>query len=660
MVLAVASAPLNYVSHYDYIVVGSGPVGVYFIQELIKQNRNASIAVFGDEPWKPYNRIQLSSLISGVVKEPSLYGQLELNEIGDVTTFYNNRIKSIDKDQMIVTDASGIRYRYKKLILATGSRPNIPSIKGNKLKNVFTFRDLNDAQSLMGRSVRTRKTVIIGGGLLGLEAARAMQRFNTEVHVIEHSSWLMFNQLDGRAGDYLKQYVESLGIHIHVNQRIQEIKGEDKVEGIQLTSNQFIECDTLIFATGIIANSELALDAGIGISKGIRVDDHLQTNDPNIYAIGECAEHNYQMYGLVAPGFEQASVLVRYLNNDREIKYKGSIAATNLKVLDYPVFSIGNTGVSARERECFIFQDHENSIYRKIVVINGRIRGAIGIGKWPAVQRVQEAVEHKRRIWPWQLKRFINDGILWYDADSDNIAEWPSTAIVCNCTGVTHGQLSTAFKQGACTVEKLAIETGASSICGSCKPLLNDFVGNSAISQPTQGYITLLLASVLTLIAAFSALFLPSMNYSDSVNAALNIDVLWRDNLYKQISGFSILGLSIFISIISIRKRVKKFSQSGNYAYWRIMHIVMGVVAVVGLLAHTGFRLGDNLNLALMLTYSCLLLAGSIAGIVIAYEHAMSRRLAKQLRTYAVWSHILLLWPLPALLGFHVLKTYYF
>ena len=379
----------------------------------------------------------------------------------------------------------------------------------------------------MGRSVRTLKTVIIGGGLLGLEAARAMQRFNTEVHVIEHSSWIMFNQLDSRAGDYLKQYIESLGIYIHINQRVQEIKGDDKVESIQLTNNKLIECDTLIFAAGIISNNELAIDAGIGIGKGIRVDDHLQTNDPNIYAIGECAEHDCKMYGLVAPGFEQASVLARHLNNDCEIKYKGSIAATNLKVLDYPVFSIGNTGSSARDRECFVYQDHEQDIYRKIVVINGRIRGAIGIGEWPAVQRIQDAVENRHRIWPWQLKRFMTDGIIWYDADSDNIAEWPSTAIVCNCTGVTRGQLSIAFKHGACTAERLAAETGASSICGSCKPLLNDFVGSTSNIQPTQGYITLLIASVITLIAAFSALFLPSMEYSDSVNAAFNIDVLW-------------------------------------------------------------------------------------------------------------------------------------
>lgn len=660
MALAAVSISPGESSHYNYIVVGSGPVGLHFIQELLKQNNSTNIAVFGDEPWTPYNRVQLSSLISGEVKEPSLYNPFDLNKISNVTPFYNNRITAIDRKHKQVIDSFGNHYHYSKLVLATGSRPNIPDIKGNTLKNIYTFRDLSDAQSLMGRSVRTRRTIIIGGGLLGLEAARAMQRFNTEVHIIEHSSWLMFNQLNDRAGSYLKHYIESLGIHIHVNQRVKEIKGDNKVEAVQLTNDESIECDTVIFAAGIIVNNELAVDAGIAISRGIRVDDHLQTNDTDIYAIGECAEHNCKMYGLVAPGFEQASVLARHLSNDSKIKYRGSVAATNLKVLDYPVFSIGNTGISARERECFIFQDHEHNIYRKIVVINGRIRGAIGIGEWPAAQRVQEAVEHKRRIWPWQLKRFTTDGILWYDSDTDNIAEWPSTAIVCNCTGVTRGQLSDAFKQGACSAAKLATETGASTICGSCKPLLADFVGGTANAQPTQGYITLLIASIITLLAAISALLLPSIDYSDSVHSTFNIDALWRENLYKQISGFSILGLSVFISFISIRKRVKKFSQSGNYAYWRMMHIVIGVVAVAGLLAHTGFRMGNNLNFALMLTYSSLLLAGSIAGIVIAYEHAISRYLAKRLRSYAVWSHILLLWPLPALLGFHIFKTYYF
>ena len=644
---------------FEYIVVGTGPVGMHFIQEQLKLNSSSSIALFGDEPWDPYNRLQLSSLVSGDIKENSLYNANDLDKQSNITTFYNNRIVEINRIRKEVTDSLGNKYFYGKLILATGSRPRIPLIEGIRLKNVFTFRDLSDAQSLMSRSVRTKKTVVIGGGLLGLEAARAMQRFNTEVHIIEHSSWLMFNQLDNRGGGYLKQYIESLGIYVHTNERIQKLAGLDKVEGVLLSNETLIECDTVIIATGIVSNNELAKESGINFGKGITVNDHLQTNDQNIYAIGECAEHNHKLYGLVAPGYEQAAVLAHHFNGE-DAKYKGSTASTNLKVLNYPVFSAGDTGLAARARECFIYQDHEKEIYRKLVVINGRIRGAIGIGEWPGVQRIQEAAEHQRRVWPWHLKRFINDGVLWNDSLSESVLDWPSTAVVCNCTGVTRGDLSNAMSKGSTTVIQLAKSTGASTVCGSCKHLVTDFAGGNATPEPTKGFKFLLVASILALITAFAALFLPSLNYNDSVKADFLFDSLWRDSLYKQISGFSLLAFSLFISVISIRKRTKKILNLWDYAYWRLMHVAIGTILIGILLAHTGFRMGNNLNFYLMLVFCCLLLIGSIASLVISYEHNLPRRVAKQVRSYAVWSHILLLWPLPVLLGFHILKTYYF
>ena len=644
---------------HDLIVVGSGPVGVRFVQAMLKLNGNLNIAVFGDEPWEPYNRVKLSSLVSGEVKEDSLYSSYDLSSYPGVSTFYNNRVMEIDRYNKRVVDSQGKRHSYDRLVLATGSRPHVPVVNGIDLKNVFTFRDLNDAQSLMGRSVRTRRTVIIGGGLLGLEAARAMQRYNTEVYVIEHSMWLMFRQLDNRAGSYLKRYVETLGINVRVGERVRKILGEEKVSGVQLSSDELIECDTVIIAAGIESNSMLAMDAGLHVARGIRVDDHMQTSDKDIFAIGECVEHRNKLYGLVAPGLEQAAVLAHHLNGEKAV-YQGSVSATNLKVLDYPVFSVGNTGVSARAREVVIFQDHKKEIYRKIVVINGRIRGAVGIGEWPGVHRIQEAVEKQRRIWPWQISRFHDEGILWNDAAGENVIDWPAAATVCNCTGVTRGQLDDAMKRGATTVVQLANATGASTVCGSCKNLLADYAGGRASPEPVRAFKPVLLASMLAFVLALFALFLPSLDYATSVQSKWNMDPLWRDGLIKQISGFSLLGLSVLVSFISLRKRVKRIFSLWDFAWWRLAHLIAGVVLMVLLLAHTGFRMGSNLNFYLMLVFCGLLLAGAVAGLVIGYEHKLSPRIAKQVRSYAVWSHILLLWPLPALLGFHVLKTYYF
>ena len=643
---------------YDIIVVGTGPVGIRLVQELVKNNSPASIALFGDEPWKPYNRIHLSALVSGEQKEESIYTQVDFTSNDNITPYYNHRIIDINRYSKVIIDELGNKFTYGKLILATGSTPRIPAIDGIKLKNIFTFRDMNDAQFLMGRSVRTRKTVIIGGGLLGLEAAHAMQRFNTEVTVIEHNMWLMYSQLDQRAGSYLKQHVETLGINVRLNKRVVEIAGDDKVNGVLLNDNEFIECDTLIIAAGILPNIEIARNSGLKIGKGIKVNDHLQTNDEHIYAIGECAEHREKTYGMVAPGYEQAAVLSHVLLN-KKAQYKGSTTATQLKVIDYPVFSIGNTGHSVRERETIVYQDHQKEIYRKIVVINGRLRGMVAIGELQGASRLQQAVSQQRRIWPWHIKRFQEKGSLWLEDDLENVMEWPASAIVCNCTGVTRGQLEQAQIEGAKTIAQISSATGASSVCGSCRHLVSNFIGSHAPPVPVKAFKPLLITSVLGLMISLLLLLLPGMYYNNSVES-FNWDIVWRDSLFKQVSGYSLLAISLAISVITLRKRWKRALNKWDFSYWRIAHVAIGILLFATLFLHTGYRFGDNLNLLLMLTFSGLLFSGAVAGTAIAIDHLLSRKLARRLRNFSVWGHILLLWPLPALLGFHIIKTYYF
>lgn len=643
---------------HDIIIIGSGPVGVRAVHELCQLNPDTNIAIFGDEPWEPYNRIQLSALVAGEVKQASLYSNFDALQKPNINTFFNNPIIDINRYSKEVTDCQGVTHSYKQLILATGSRPHIPNIEGIALKNIFTFRNLNDAQTLMSRSTRTRHTVVIGGGLLGLEAARAMQRFNTQVTIIEHSMWLMFRQLDKHAGSYLKYQLEQTGINIRLNSPVKHILGNDDVEAVILSNGEIIDCDTIIIAAGITPNIELVRNSGIKIGRGIRVDNQLQTNDPNIFAIGECAEHNNQIYGLVSPGYEQAAVVAHRINGT-QTQYLGSITATNLKVIDYPVFSMGNTGESARSREQIIYHDSAEHIYRKLIIVNGRLQGAITVGEMQGINRLREAIARKQRIWPWQISRFKQHGYLWPDTTPDNICEWPANATVCNCTGVTRGQLSQAQKAGAETVVELTRITGASTVCGSCKPLLNNFANTESTPEPVKGYRPLLISSLASMIIALIIFVFPGMDYAASVQS-INWDTLWRSSLFKQISGFGILAFALMISTLSIKKRTRKLHRLGEYANWRVAHTVIALLIIVILLAHTGFRFGDNINLYLMIVFSGLLITGAIAGITIASEHRLSRQTSKQLRLFSTWSHILLLWPLPALLGFHVLKTYYF
>jgi nitrite reductase (NADH) large subunit len=644
---------------YDVIVVGMGPVGLRFVQEFAVSASDASVAVFGDEPWAPYNRVKLSSFICGDIKEETLYNSYDIESYPGVTAFYNNRIVEIDRYANEVVDSDGRRYHYEHLVMATGSRAHVPVIEGVDVDNVYCFRDMNDAMSLMGRSVRTRKTIVIGGGLLGLEAAKAMQRFNTEVHVIEHDMWLMFKQLDERASLYLQGHIEESGIKVHTSQRVQKIIGEKTVEGVMLANGEIIECDTVILATGIIPNVQLALDTGLHIDKGIRVNNRLQTNDQNIYAIGECAEHNGMVYGLVAPGYEQAAVLAHHLQG-KNSQYKGSISATRLKVVGLPVFSAGETGQLSERLDAYEYQDNKKNIYRKILLKNGRLLGALGTGEWPGLQRFQESVSTHRRIWPWQIRRFVSEGLLWNEVASENVIDWPATAIVCNCTGVTRGQLDVAMKNGAKTAGELMAETGASTVCGTCKDLVCDFAGGNAAREPVKAYKGLLLVSLIAFVAAITYLLSPSIGYTETAAVNWHIDEWWRDGFYKQVSGFLILGFSVFISFVSVRKRLAKYIKLWDFAYWRFAHVAIGVVLLGFLLAHTGLRMGSHLNFYLMLVFSALIVVGAVAGLAISYEHNMPARIAKRLRSYALWSHILLLWPLPGLLGFHVIKTYYF
>jgi len=640
---------------FDIIVIGSGPVGVRLVQNLIKNNVNKSIAIFGDEPWAPYNRIHLSALVSGDYKEPSIYTQTDFSNI---TTFYNQKISEVIPPSKKLIDSQGNHFYYSDLVIATGSKPFIPKIDGVDLKNVYTFRDLNDAQHLMSRSVSTRKTVIIGGGLLGLEAAKAMQRFNTEVTVIEHNMWLMYSQLDERAGGYLKRYIEGLEINVLCSTRVDQITGTDKVDGIIFNNNKFLECDTVIIAAGIVPNIDLVKKSDIKYGKGIRVNDQLQTNDKNIYAIGECAEHRDRLYGLIAPGFEQAAALSLHLQG-MPVNYSGSTSSTQMKVIDYSVFSIGEVGHSARKRETIIYQDHQKEVYRKITVINGKLRGFLAIGPFPNTQRIQKAVSKQEKIWPWHISRFKDKGTLWLEDDLENVADWPATAIVCNCTGVTRGQLELAKSKGYDSVEKLSECTGASTVCGSCRHLLSNFVNGNTRPTPVKAYKALLMPSLIVGFFSLFILLLPGLVYNNSIQA-FNWDALWRDNLFKQISGYSILGISVLISFISVRKRFRNIIEKWDFAYWRIAHVALGVFIIIALLAHTGFRFGHNLNFYLMVVFSGLIFSGAIAGTGIASDHKLSRKSARLIRSFSVWSHIILLWPLPALLGFHILKTYFY
>jgi nitrite reductase (NADH) large subunit len=640
------------------VIVGSGPVGVRVAQELARLAPQAPLVLYGAEQREPYNRVRLTAYLTGELSWDALTRDLRLAERIGFETRLGCPVVTIDRAARTVRDAAGRIQAYGALVLATGSTPYVPEIPGVRLAGVFTFRDFEDAQALFARSVRSRRTVVLGGGLLGLEAARAMRRFNTEVLVVEQEPQLMPQQLDEPGAALLHAHVARLGIEVVTGNGVRKVLGDTRVSGIQLRSGARIECDTLIVATGIRPNIGVARNAGLAVGRAIRVDDSLRTSDPSIYAVGECAEHREVVYGLVAPGLEQATVVASLIAG-REARYLGSTSATRLKVLELPVFSIGRVRGTDRldlARQ-YTYRAPDGGAYGKILIERGRLIGAIVVGDAPNIGRLQEAVMRNRRMLPWQCWRFAHTGSPWPEAQLASVLAWPDAVAVCNCTGVTRGQLGQALATGCATADALAAATGASTVCGSCRPLLAELAGHPAPVRPVRGAKALLAAGSAALGAALAATAF-DVPYPKTVQLSWMWDVLWRDPFWKQASGFSVLVLSALALLLSLRKRIRRFA-AGDFALWRVVHAVLAALTLAGLAAHTGGRFGANLNLMLMTSFLGVISLGAVAGGVAALEHRMGPRGALLRRSWTR-AHLLLFWPVPMLLGLHIFKTYYF
>jgi nitrite reductase (NADH) large subunit len=338
-----------------------------------------AIAVIGEEPRLAYNRVLLSSVLAGETAshEIELRPSKWWRDRG-VTVKYGCIATEIDigRRELKIADEESISF--SKLVLTTGSSALRLNVPGADLAGVHTFRDSRDVDILLALAARKKRVVVIGGGLLGLEAAYGLAKAGTPVTLVHLMDRLMERQLDAPAAALLKSLVERKGIEILLNANTARIHGETRVEGVELEDGRRIEADAVIFAAGIRPNVTLAKDAGIPVNRGIVVDDHLQTGAPDVFAIGECAEHCGTCYGLVEPAYEQARVLARHLAGEAA-SYSGSIVATNLKVSGVSVFSAGDF-MGAEGSESIVLSDINHGTYKKLVIAEGRLTGAVLIG----------------------------------------------------------------------------------------------------------------------------------------------------------------------------------------------------------------------------------------------------------------------------------------
>ncbi|HEY4367613.1 MAG TPA: nitrite reductase small subunit NirD [Steroidobacteraceae bacterium] len=363
------------------VVIGNGMAGMRTVEELLTLAPNSyDITVFGAEPHGNYNRILLSPVLCGEKRvEDIVLHSLEWYERNGITLYADDPIVAIDRRRRIVRSRSGVEVRYDRLLLATGSNPLMPPIPGNTLPGVVSFRDLQDVSAMIAAAGRYRKATVIGGGLLGLEAANGLLRQGMQVTVVHIVDTLMERQLDSLAAGLLRNELRERGIAFRMPARTTAIIGSERATALQFDDDSTLPTDLVVMAAGIRPNIGLAQQSGLRCERGVLVDDTMQTYDPAIYAVGECVQHRNSTYGLVAPLWEQARVCATHLAEIGVTRYRGSLVSTQLKVTGIDVFSAGDFIGNARS-ESLVLRDAKRGVYKRLIIEDNKVRGAVLYG----------------------------------------------------------------------------------------------------------------------------------------------------------------------------------------------------------------------------------------------------------------------------------------
>ena len=431
------------------VLIGNGMAGVRTLEELLKlAPEQYDITVFGGEPYGNYNRILLSPVLAGekTIDEIMLNDEQWYKDNG-ITLHKGKWVEDVNRAQRIVRASDGTEEKYDRLIIATGSNPFIIPVPGHDMKGVIAFRDIHDVDTMLAASKKEGgKAIVIGGGLLGLEAANGLMKQGMDVIVVHLLDSLMERQLDKPASALLKASLEERGMRFLMEAQTEAIIGKDKVEAIRFKDGTEVPADLVVMAVGIKPNIELAQKIGLHCERGIVVSDTMQTFDPRIYSVGECVQHRGQAYGLVAPLFEQAKVCANHLAHLGIARYEGSVTSTKLKVTGIDLFSAGDFNGDDTTEE-LVLQDPGLGVYKKVVLKDNKIQGAVMYG---------DTIDG---TWYFELMRDntdvsdIRDKLLFGQAhlgdsghgDDNRVAAMSDTAEICGCNGVCKGEIVDAI-----------------------------------------------------------------------------------------------------------------------------------------------------------------------------------------------------------------------
>jgi nitrite reductase (NADH) large subunit len=488
------------------VVVGNGMAGVRAIEEILLRGgtEKFDITVFGDEPYGNYNRILLSNVLAGSQDVEADADDIFLNGLdwyadNDIDLRAGVRVVRIDRFAHLVHADDGSVTRYDYLILATGSRSFFPPMAGlwaddkTLTDSVFGFRTLDDCVGMISEAAQRSKAVVIGGGLLGLEAARGLQNRGLTVDVVHAGPTLMNAQLDDIGGAILRKSVQDLGITVHLEKRTTEVRTHEdgRLSGIVFSDGSSIDCDMLVMATGIRPNVGLAQWAGLTVERAIVVDDHLRSiDDDAVYVVGECAQHRGQVYGLVAPLWEQATVLADHLTGtDRTAAYHGSRTATKLKVAGVDVAAMGLKAPELEDDEFVQYSEPRHGVYKTIVIRDGKLVGATLVGDVSKVSFLTQAFDSGLPLPQERVSLMFDIGT---PDVSVGVAELSDEAQVCNCNGVNKAALVACVQDGESSVSGVMAKTKAGKGCGSCKELVGQIVewaaGGAVTEDPSASW----------------------------------------------------------------------------------------------------------------------------------------------------------------------------
>ncbi|MGK0500218.1 MAG: nitrite reductase (NADH) large subunit [Oceanicoccus sp.] len=469
------------------VVVGNGMVGHHYVETLANSDVVVDITVIGGEPRPAYDRVHLSEFFSGRAPEDLALTTREHYENLGVNAHFGDPVNQIDRENKVVTTAGGQSFNYDKLVLATGSYPFVPPVPGNDFDPCLVYRTIDDLGMIKAQSKDAKIGVVVGGGLLGLEAANAIKNIGLETHVVEFAPGLMGVQLDSGGSNMLRRKIEALGVTVHTSKAtnvIEQVASGDTRLSMKFADGEQLDTDLIVFSAGIRPSDQLARDAGLNVGErgGIEIDYHCKTSDSDIFAIGECALLGGRIFGLVAPGYRMAECAVSQLSENKE-SFHGADMSTKLKLMGVDVGSIGDAHGKEEGSLTYTFSDERIEVYKRIIVSQDstKLLGAVLVGDCgdydTLLQYFLNGIDLPKD--PATLILPHNAGA----APTLGVASLPATATICSCHNVSKGDIVAAMDEGACSLGDVKSSTAASTGCGGCSALLKTLVDDEMLSR---------------------------------------------------------------------------------------------------------------------------------------------------------------------------------